>query len=110
MGRLPILELANIPFMGTATTTACRLSALAVCAGVGVALTGATGGTFLSAMAGSSMGGAAGNFFHQIVDDALSWFGGQKPHQLHTNCHRGHSSKSYIHRTPYPAIFHKVIA
>jgi hypothetical protein len=64
--------------LGTTTTTFCRISALAVCAGVGVALTGATGGTFLAAMTGSAMGGAAGNFFHQMVDGMISWFGGQK--------------------------------
>lgn len=65
--------------MGAAAISICRISALVLCAGAGVALTGATGGTFVATMAGSATGGAAGNFFHQIVDGVLSWLGGTQP-------------------------------
>jgi hypothetical protein len=64
--------------VGQVTTNVCRVSALVLCAGLGVALTGAGGTAFIAAMAGSAFGGAAGNFFHQVSDGVLSWFGKKK--------------------------------
>ena len=64
--------------VGVYATGVCRVSALVLCAGLGVAFTGGAGAPFFAAMAGSALGGAAGNFFHQMAEGVVSWLGGKK--------------------------------